>query len=305
VYSVSTADGSLAWRLRAARGERRISASGQLESAWPVLGSVLIDNGAAYCTAGRSSYLDGGIDLCRLEPETGEVLSRTVIYSPDPETGRQPKHLAPAFMVGARADILTGDADHVYLRDTVFDRDGARLEAGIPHLFTLTDFLDDSWSHRSYWIFGTKPSLATGCSGRDRNLTYGRLLVFDGSTIYGYGRKTVHWSNQLEDGPYRLFARARSEEGTVRWEKPVPLRVRAMVLADNVLFVAGPRAGVHDLPAEGDEDEEAVLVALSAADGTELAQCQLESPPIFDGIAAAQGRLYISTTGGSVLCLSG
>ncbi|MBM3499266.1 MAG: methyltransferase domain-containing protein, partial [Armatimonadetes bacterium] len=241
VYSLRAADGALGWRSRLAREDRRIVACGQIESVAPALGSVLVRDGAAYCVSGRSSYLDGGISLTRLDLATGQPLSRTPIFSPDPETGKQPPHLAPGIMPGARADLLSADDGHVYLRDLVFDPAGAPLVAGAPHLLTLTDYLDDSWPHRSYWIFGTKPSIATGCTGRDRNLTYGRLLAFTDSAVYGYGRKTLHWSNQLEDGPYRLFAVKRDEASTVLWERPVPLHVRAMVLAGETLFVAGPR----------------------------------------------------------------
>ncbi|MEK7992447.1 MAG: PQQ-binding-like beta-propeller repeat protein, partial [Planctomycetota bacterium] len=205
VYSVRASDGQLAWRLQAAREGRRIAACGQLESASPVVGSVLLNDGVVYATAGRSSYVDGGIDLYRLKPETGGILSRTTIYSPDPKTGKQPDHIAPAVMPGARADILTGDDSCVYMRDMAFDKNGVELPEGKAHLFTLTDFLDDTWPHRSYWIFGTQCSLATGCSSRDKNLIFGRVLVFDESKIYGYGRSQVHWSNQLQDGPYRLF----------------------------------------------------------------------------------------------------
>ncbi|MGD8238631.1 MAG: PQQ-binding-like beta-propeller repeat protein [Armatimonadota bacterium] len=301
VYSVRASDGALAWRLRAAREDRRIAARGQLESASPVIGSVLVRDGAVYCTAGRSSYLDGGIDLCRVEPETGRALSRTAIYSPDPETGRQPPQSAPAVMPGARADILSADDGHVYLRDLVFSKGGSAEPEGAPHLFTLTDFLDGSWTHRSYWIYGTRPSISTGCSGRAKNLIYGRLLVFDAGAIYGYGRRAVHWSSALEDGPYRLFAVAR-EDGTGRWEAPVGIRVRAMVLADKVLFVAGLPGG--ELPVR-DESRGGVLVAISTSDGAELARCRLPSPPVFDGMAAAYGRLHICTTDGRVLCLSG
>ena len=42
-------------------------------------------------------------------------------------------------------------------------------------------------------------------------------------------------------------------------------------------------------------------MALSASDGTELAQHDLDSQPIFDGMAAANGRLYISTRDGKVV----
>jgi outer membrane protein assembly factor BamB len=309
VYSLRASDGQLAWRLQAAREPRSVVANGQLESASPALGSVLLADGVAYATAGRSSYMDGGIDLYRLEPQTGKTLSKTTIYSPDPKTGQQPGPLAQAVMPGARADILTGDGSFIYLRDTVFDKHGIQQEAGNPHLLTLTDFLDDTWPHRSYWIFGTHCSVATGCSGRDKNLIYGRLLVFDESTIYGYGRTYVHWSNQLQDGPYRLFAVDRPAADAsprakvaTHWARPVKIQVRAMVLAGKILFVAGPLAGTDSAPKQS--NRQALLMALSASDGTELARYPLDCPPIFDGMAAAYGRLFISMTDGSLLCMA-
>jgi len=320
IYSVRASDGELAWRLQAARQDRRVAAHGQLESASPALGSVLVRGDVVYATAGRSSYLDGGIDLCRVDPLTGKALSRTQIYSPDPETGKQPKQSAPAVMPGARADILTADDKHVYLRDMVFNAQGVNVtkpapstssgqalseaERGEPHLFTLTDFLDDSWVHRSYWIFGTKCSISTGCSGRDRNLIFGRLIVFNKSNIYGYGRKQLHWSNMLQDGPYRVFGMSRDETAK-QWEKSVPMQVRAMVLAGKVLFVAGLLANEIDGPDGPDQSRRAALLALSASDGTELGRCSLDSTPVFDGMAAAYGRLYVSMKNGSVSMKNG
>jgi outer membrane protein assembly factor BamB len=303
VYSLRTSDGELDWRLRIARDERRISARGQLESASPVQGSVLVQDGVVYSTAGRSSYLDGGIDLYRLELETGRILSRTPIYSPDPETGKQPAQFSPASMPGARADILTGDESCVYLRDMVFDKRGAVLPAGKAHLFTLTDFLDDSWAHRSYWIFGKRCSISCGCSGRDRNLIFGRLLVFNESMIYGYGRKQVHWSNQLQDGAYRLFAVNR-DDGKAKWSKSLKIHIRAMVLADKVIFIAGPSIDTSEGQKNLNENKGSWLMAISASDGAELAQYRLDSTPVFDGMAAAFGRLYVSMENGDLLCMS-
>jgi outer membrane protein assembly factor BamB/2-polyprenyl-3-methyl-5-hydroxy-6-metoxy-1,4-benzoquinol methylase len=307
VYSLRASDGALAWRLRAARSRRRVAACGQLESASPINGSVLVQDGAAYFTAGRSSYLDGGIDLYRVQAQTGKVLSRTQIYSPDPETGRQPDQYGPAYMPGALGEILTSDDQYVYLRDMVLNKHGDRQKEGNPHLFTLTGFLDGSWPHRSYWIFGTKVSLATGCSGRDRNLMYGRLLVVSPAEqqapgqpmLYGYGRANVHWSNQLQDGAYRLFA-LNLNQRKEQWSKRVPIQVRAMVLADSpprdkVLFVVGPVS----------QNNGAVLVAISATDGSELARYKLDCAPVFDGMAAADGRLYLSLADGRVLCMAG
>jgi outer membrane protein assembly factor BamB len=302
VYSLQTSDGALAWRRRVAREDRRVVVSGQLESVSPVPGSVLVQDGVAYCTAGRSSYLDGGIDLCRLEPQTGRLLSRTPIYSPDPETGRQPPQLGPAAVPGARVDILSGDSGHVYLRDLVFDQNGRTQPEGSPHLFSMTAFLDDAWAHRAYWIYGTRCSVAGGCSARDKNLIYGRLLVFSPATIYGYGRAGVHWSNQLQDGRYRLFA-VDGMAGRPRWETPLPIQVRALLLAGTVLFAAGPPTASSVGPWDRGAGQPSLILAVSADDGRVLAQTELPGTPVFDGLAAAGGRLYCCQENGSVVCL--
>ena len=45
------------------------------------------------------------------------------------------------------------------------------------------------------------------------------------------------------------------------------------------------------------------LLAIGDADGMTLADYDLESPPIFDGMVAADGRLYVAAMNGSVVCL--
>ncbi len=79
------------------------------------------------------------------------------------------------------------------------------------------------------------------------------------------------------------------------WNKKLDIQGRAMVLADKVLFMAGP-------PTENNENQEAFLLAISATDGTELARYQLDCSPIFDGMAVADGRLYLSLENGRVVC---
>ncbi len=38
------------------------------------------------------------------------------------------------------------------------------------------------------------------------------------------------------------------------------------------------------------------------ADGKPLAEYSLKRPPVFDGMAAADGRLYFANTDGTVVC---
>ena len=303
VYSLRAADGAMAWRFRAARDPRRIVAHGQMESASPVHGSVLVEDDTLAFTAGRSSYLDDGLDLYRLNSATGQTLSKTEIYSPDPETGRQPEQYGPNSMPGGRSDILAADDRYLYLRDLTFTKEGAEVPDRKPHLFTLTDFLDDTWTHRSYWIFGAKSSISTGCSGRDRKLLYGRLLAFDDRTVYGYGRDNVHWSSEFEDGGYRLFARRRDADKP-EWSKPVAVHVRAMVLAGEVIFAAGAGPAPSKTPDKQSVSPMPLLLAISASDGSELARYPIAAAPVFNGMAAAGGELLLALENGQLLCMT-
>jgi hypothetical protein len=207
-------------------------------------------------------------------------------------------------MPGSRSDILVADDDHIYLRHLPFTRQGIELKERVPHLFTLTDFLDDSWTHRSYWVFAAKPSISTGCSGRDRNLIYGRLLLYDDTTVYGYARKNVHWSNQFQDAPYHLFARGR-DASTPIWSTNVPVRIQAMVRAGDTLFAAGPAAERVGLTEPVAAREDARLVAFSAGDGGEQGRWKLSALPVFDGMAAARHQLFLTLKDNTVLCMGG
>ena len=96
-----------------------------------------------------------------------------------------------------------------------------------------------------------------------------------------------------------------------------------MALAGDTLFVAGPPDIVDEEEAFKMPDDPAILTqlaeqrdalegkmgallwAVSKAGGARLSEMELESPPIFDGMAAANGRLYVATMDGKVLCLAG
>jgi hypothetical protein len=69
-----------------------------------------------------------------------------------------------------------------------------------------------------------------------------------------------------------------------------------------VLFMAGTAVKPISWSAEDDGDQ-ALLLAISAVDGTELARYRLDCSPVFDGMAAANGQLYLSLENGSVVCL--
>jgi hypothetical protein len=107
------------------------------------------------------------------------------------------------------------------------------------------------------------------------------------------------------------------------WTADVPMFARAMVLSGGTLFFAGP-ADLMDEPqifrqigstqimsklaeqtAALEGTKGAVLLAFSTDEGKELARTKLDSPPIFDGMAAAYSCIYISTVDGKIVCMMG
>jgi len=374
VYALRAADGALAWRYRAAPIDRRMVAFEQLESAWPVHGSVLVHNGRLYCTAGRSIFLDGGIRLLQLDPLTGRKLSETVMDELDPESGENMQvHVKGLNMPVALSDVLSCDGKHLYMRSQKIDLEGNRLEIPVEnvnrqpaegsHLFCQVGFLDDSWFHRSYWTFGRRVSGGYGSwLVAGRMVPAGRILVFDDRTVYGYGRKPQYYVNAsvLEHHLFAAekhvtpeaidrvgrasrainarsdFKSANASDWKVRRGFPVEdltaaryhwaldqpaVQVRAMLAAGDKLFVAGHPDFVDErralrLPDDAEVKEQLQrqadalegryggrLWAVAKSDGKPTARWNLQSPPVFDGLAAAGGRIFVSTIDGSILCL--
>ena len=92
-----------------------------------------------------------------------------------------------------------------------------------------------------------------------------------------------------------------------RWTVPIPLTGKALAKAGNVLFVAGtPVAFPEDDLAKAYEGRMGgMLWAVSTANGRKLAEYKLDAPPVWDSLAAANGRLFLCTTDGRVHCFAG
>ncbi|MHC4406279.1 MAG: outer membrane protein assembly factor BamB family protein [Planctomycetota bacterium] len=214
VYCLRAQDGALVWRYRAFPRESLIMVYGRLESAWPVSGSILIENGELHCVAGRNMFLDGGLRYLRLAPMTGQKISETILDQTDPLLGGSiQKYDSWLDMTTTLPDVLSSDGKNIYMRSLPFDMEGNRRrithiaeETEPAHLFSPTGFLDDSWFHRSYWTYArTFPGGWIGHLNAGRYNPSGRLLVVDDATVFGFGRQPEYykWTTSLE---YRLFA---------------------------------------------------------------------------------------------------
>jgi len=298
VYCVRAKDGELAWRFRAAPEQRRIGAFGQLESAWPVHGSVLVLDGTAYFAAGRSSHLDGGIRLFALDAATGRLLHETTLEGPS--YGVDDISQNYGLPMGTLADVLQSDGELIFMREAVFDRqlekpEGTARRRG-DRVVARGGLLDDSYFKRMPWTFGPKGA-------------YARLIVHDAEAAYlarmfdslqGLDPK-VYFTPGKQG--YLLFAIDR-QTGEQSWSRRIRVRINAMAATEGPLFVAGPPDVVDpDDPLGAFEGRKGgVLVACDRADGTALWQTKLPAPPVFHGMAAAAGRLYVAMQDGSVAC---
>ena len=385
VYCLRASDGQPVWRFRAAPIDRRHVFYDRVESVWPVHGSVLVHDGVLWCIAGRSMFTDGGLRLYRMNPATGEVLFEKVMDETDPG---DPKKMVQDYiswlnMPVGLPDILTTDGKLVYLKSQAFKPDGNRLPLkSIPgstrgpgkaeqnpkqtHLFTPTGFLDDTYWHRTYWVYGSR--FTSGWCAyylAGKATPSGKILAFDNGTVYGFGREPQYyrWTTTME---FQLFAaaapgteppkkqpaaavarpaaakpaaakppakkggkkkkrRPKKPSTSVKyiWTQKIPVLARAMVLSPDVLFVAGPRDVVDENASKKNvftgqtakklaEQEAAlagrsgaVLWAASRKDGSKLAALDLASPPVFDGLAAADGKLFLVSMDGKVTALEG
>jgi outer membrane protein assembly factor BamB len=354
VYCVRASDGKEVWRFRAAPEDRRTVAVDQIESLWPVHGSVLVQNGTAYVTAGRSSYLDGGIRVYGLDPKTGKVVGETCIRSDHPGPGTPTKEKPPtdeaprriaqntvdmrtltapdksdsfSMAGGATTDVLVGDGTSVYMRQVRLDSRCARQEKSGRHLLSTTRLLDDAEVHRSHWFLGTGDFSRMPVSyswivnpikarwNVPAAVPYGLLLAFDDEAVWGIRRWKGYTLYAAANKPFsadeaalpdfRPGAKDTMNNATWMWSVTLSMRPRAMLRAGELLFIGGmpvaiPKEGSYEI-FEGRDG--GVLAAVSPADGKTVAEHKLDRPPVWDGMAAAEGRLYLSTVDGHVVCM--
>ena len=289
VYCLDATSGELIWTFRAAPADIQITAFEQPESAWPVSGSVLVHDNKVYAPAGRSSMLDSGIALTMLDLKTGKPLKSCSLKG------------------DANADLLIGNGERMCLRGVGLNMttlDGKGRSASF--LKAYGGFLDDSWFNVAFWEYD-------GVSGI--------MLAMDKNTIYGIDTYRVYGTKSDAKPKFypgrqasMLFASAEKEvvgrKGGKRlrqtrvWGVPLPILAKSLVVVGDKVCVAGVRDVVDEKDpwAHLSGKMGAKLLVCSQADGKTKAEFDLASPPVFDGLASANGSLFVSCRDGSVVC---
>jgi len=264
VYCLEARSGQLAWKFRAAPVDRRIVAFGNVESAWPVAGSILVHKGLAYAAAGRAPDADGGITVHALEPQSGKPVWT--------------KRIEGGTFRGV-CDYLIAGEDVVYLANWQFDgktgqhkpapKKSAHLQGGKAGL------LEASWTKHDLAL--RKEIQTWTASGAE-----GQLLAFSPSTSAAYDAESqvVEFKGDRGNTPVKLTVAA-------------PQQVTGLVVTSSHLIVAGGIDRTNALAG-------GFLQTVDLQSGQVVQKIDLPAEPVFDGVAVARGILFVATQDGKL-----
>ena len=353
VYCLDGASGELAWRLRVAPREFQTVSYEKLESLWPAFGSVLVWNDTLFASAGRSSYLNGGLFLYAIDIPSGKIEHSHRMDTPRDNA----THLAFS-TAGTINDIMKSDGRNVLITRFGFTPDLKPTENTGQHVYSGAGLYDDRWFNRGFWSYGHSIEKANRENIQDYRAAMkgpgGYVIAVDHDSVYGIETRvptngggfkigeaymtvliaekvgeTVFGTKEVFDyqpGERHQFTRK------LTWKIDIPFQSRGLAASKEKLFVAGWNE-------EPIEDSEVATKTLSASkgksraqdratgkgsgglavfrlhktgdgsfwvcskkDGSVLARYSLPSGAIFDGVAIAQGCLFIAMEDGSVMC---
>jgi len=298
VYCLRAADGALIWKTRAAPAAQQVIAYGQLESAWPVFGSVAVKDDLVLAAAGRSFGVDGGLPFLALRLADGSTawvrnrgfindmpisdgkdfyIGSVLVSNTDPPPaipGRPIDNLRPKVVGGklAKPEILVGP------------RNGLS-EAGI--------LLAPPWKLHEGHI------RSHGYSFLD---TTGMLVAFDSEAILDWNPIAVGWKIDNRK-PYatRLTSKPRAAgrtSGRDAWSVDLSpgSRVHGIALTRDAVILCG----VGDVMKP---DSPGFVRILSREDGRIVTEGPTLTAPNFDPMAVLPGAVAISLADGRLLCL--
>ncbi|GDY14857.1 hypothetical protein LBMAG53_37350 [Planctomycetota bacterium] len=296
VYCLRADDGTLIWRTRAAPAEQFVVAYGQVESAWPVCGSVAIQGDLVVLAAGRSHGVDGGLPFLALRLADGSTAwARNRGY-----IGDMPVSDGEALFIGG---IKVCD------EDLPKDRNG-RMISAVNETFLLRPkelALHDLLIGPRAGLSEAGMMQAPPWSANPRSHAFvlrgrqGSLISFDetATIVASIGEWTDPKGDQAlrESGSVSCWKPDPSEPTPV-WtvRQPAGARIHGLVVTREAVVICGQA----DFRAEKSQ----VFVRMHARDtGAALAECSFPGAPNWDSLALAGGRLYLSTSDGRLAVL--
>jgi len=224
-------------------------------------------------------------------------------------------------MDGNMNDVISGDGEHVFLHHLTFDRQWRRSDEMLPHLFSTSHFTDDNENHRSHWCIGNGFFGRTIYAypwiperfGKQLNFPLGLMFVYKDRQAWGIQRAGSGSGNYVlfgKDIPsYAADDPAYKNDlirtgGNWTWSVDPKMRPRAILMAGGNIVLGGmPLMQQNDPFATFEGRKGGLLKVFSVADGGLSTEIELGSPVVWDGMAAAEGKLFVSTQDGNIVCL--
>ena len=327
VYALRADNGKLVWRFRAAPIDERIVAYGQVESPWPVPGSVLVRNDTAYFVAGRQQLADGGVLVFALDPQTGEkrwVHRLDHIPQKADPTGRNPfkGFYENSGLEFDPIDIIHEEGAGIAMSRWLFSNDGDLVDVNKWNAFAKLDTGGGAvWVPRGSWTYGARHQDRFRGEAPRRPLivfrdgrVFGQLngsndvfrRDFDTSTVAKFSGKWITGWEAAKKGragqkPFRSYrvadgAKWNIDAFTLANEKERPFKPGTQMYND-----------LHAMALSGNDrlcvvHKDGRLKVLNGSDGVVIAE-RIVPNPMWDGLAIAQGKLFLSTLTGELLCI--
>jgi len=312
-YCLNAADGRVIWQLRASPTDERLLARGRMISRWPIRTSVMIEDGIAYFGAGVFPHET--IYLHAVDAATGQPVWKNDRISQQ-DAGRNP--LSPQGYLLGNADLLVVPSGRSL--PAAFDRSRGELIHHLNHAWRTTAggevggwraMLADGQIYSSgshHFLAMNQRTGATGhawITGRQLTMSGDRAFFATGERIVAVDRPK-HVKATVERQKYNLERYAlRGQRGKIpaaefeRKDAELAAKIRelsevgalwsvaspldsSLIVAGNWLIAGG--AGRVDV--------------LAVNDGRQIWTSEVDGDA--SALAAAEGRLYVSTDSGKI-----
>lgn len=335
VTALRASDGALAWRHLLATNRRHLVVDSQVESVWAIHGSVLVRDDKVFTAVGRFNQIDGGVRLVRLDLATGALDAETTIQ--DQATSEQPRVPARWDIEGRIADILTTNMPGTILYMGPIAIDPQTLAWAHLSLIPGTLGAKAVGKDPGYrWFNGKGPKFFT--NGPDWSYETPGLMAFIFAPSTGAIDKRSSTSTMKGQNGWRMFANTSYQQGLGGDRMAVSghevIAVRSGVLESHALTdqwlpkasadmpfwkrhvpagekIAPNISGIEALAVTPDQIVVATVNNTKAATASEVRifdrkgtllgeSIKLPKRIVSNGLAIADGRLYIACEDGSI-----
>ena len=332
VHAVRTDNGKPVWKFQAAPIDERMGAYGQIESAWPVAGSVLVMDDVAYFVAGRQELSDGGVFIFSVDPMTGKK-NWVKKHNSIPQKGYDGDNdEAFGFYKNSGlefdpVDLLHKEGDRIAMSRWLISLDGKEIDVDTWNGFAKLNTGEGTvFAPRGTWTYGFRQIHRFSneahrrplCVWRDNTIVgalnsttalYRRDFdienkeEFNSKWITGWeaagkgrkGERTYRSDRIAEKAAWKINPWAESDAPgellkptTVEGQKQLENKLYGMVMdSQDRLYV------VH---------QDGTLKVIDTKDGSTISESKVPAP-MWDGLALAENRLFLSTEDGQLVCI--